>query len=337
MPNPLGKHVQWRHLTHDDVPAWATLLANAELVDKTGEHYNEGDLHEEMDDPATGTQDRIGGFVDGILAANAGVRPRADASEFMRIEGEGYVDPRWRGQGLGTEGVRWIIERSNQIHAERAPDVVAKVQLLGYPDNPGQIELIESQGFAAVNWSAGMRAQLDDGRELATSQLPAGFTLLPYDLSWSARTRAAHNVAFQDHWGSVAWDEQMWQQWVDGSKNFRPDFSWVVVDDADPEVVVAYVQSNEFDAYEANTGRREAYLSKIGVRRGYRGRGLASTLLRYAMRAYREAGYVECSLDVDTNNPTGAFGLYERAGFEVETRKTIYEIEIPASGEAGLA
>ena len=102
----------------------------------------------------------------------------------------------------------------------------------------------------------------------------------------------------------------MWQQWVDGSKNFRPDISWVVVDDADPEVVVAYVQSNEFDAYEAITGRREAYLGKIGVRRGYRGRGLASTLLRYAMRRYREAGYVESSLDVDTNNPTGAFGLY---------------------------
>ena len=331
MPNLPGEQVQWRQLTHDDVPAWNTLLANAELVDKTGEHYNEDDLHEEMDDPATGPRDRIGGFIDGVLAVNAGVRARADVSEFIRIEGEGFVDPRWRGRGLGTEGVRWILERSQEIHAERAPDVLAKVHLFGYPDNLGQIELLESHGFTPVNWSAVMRVRLDDGRELAAAQLPSGFTLLPYDLSWSAPMRAAHNAAFLDHWGFVPWDEQMWQQWIDGSKNFRPDISWVVVDDAEPEVVVAYAQSNEFDAYEAITGRREAYLGKIGVRREYRGRGLASALLRHALRSYREAGYVESSLDVDTNNPTGAFGLYERAGFAVETRMTIYQVEIPAS------
>ena len=323
--------VQWRHLTHDDVPAWATLLANAEKVDQTGEHYDRDDLREELDDPATGPRDRIGGFVDGALAVNAGVRSRADVSEFIRIEGEGFVDPRWRGQGLGTEGMRWILERSREIHTERAPGVVAKVQVYGYPDNHSQIELIESHGFTAVNWSAVMRVRLDDGRDLAAAQFPAGFTLLPYDRTWSARMRAAHNAAFLDHWGFVPWDEQMWQQWIDGSKNFRRDISWVVVDDADPEVVVAYVQSNEFDAYEAMTGRREAYLGKIGVRREYRGRGLASALLRHALLSYREAGYVESSLDVDTNNPTGAFGLYERAGFAVGKRMTIYQIEFPAS------
>ena len=243
-----------------------------------------------MDDPATGP-DRIGGFVDGVLAVNAGVRPRADASEFMRIEGEGFVDPRWRGRGLGADGVRWILERSKEIHAERAPDVVAKVQLFGYPDNPGQIELIESHGFTAVNWSAVMRVQLDDGRELAAARLPGRVhpaAVRPVVVGPDARRpqrRLPRPLGF------VAWDEQMWQQWIDGSKNFRPDISWVVVDDADPEVVVAYVQSNEFDAYEAMTGRREAYLGKIGVRREYRGRGLASALLRYALRGYRDAGY----------------------------------------------
>lgn len=329
-------NVEWRHLTHDDVPAWNTLMANAEAVDKTGEHYDEADLHEEMDDPATGPLDRIGGFHGGEMAVNAGLRPRADTSVFMRIEGEGLVDPRWRGQGLGTEGVRWIVKRGREIHAERAPSVPAKIQLLGFPNNPDQIELIESEGFTAVNWSATMRVHLDDGRDLETAEIPAGFTLHPYDETWSGRTRDAHNAAFQDHWGFVAWDATMWQQWVDGSKNFRPDVSWVLVDDAVPGVVVGYVQSNEFEAYQAMTGRREAYLAKIGVRREYRGRGLATALLGHALRAYRDAGYQESSLDVDTNNPTGAFGLYERVGYEVETRKTIYELEVAAlTGGAG--
>ncbi|MGH3588038.1 MAG: GNAT family N-acetyltransferase, partial [Pseudonocardia sp.] len=72
------------------------------------------------------------------------------------------------------------------------------------------------------------------------------------------------------------------------------------------------------------TGKREAYVGKVGTRREYRGRGLASYLLRHALVAYKEAGYDESSLDVDSENPTGALGIYERAGFVVESRWTDY-------------
>ena len=197
------------------------------------------------------------------MAVNAGVRPRSDASVFMRIEGEGFVDPRWRGQGLGTAGVRVDREAGQGDPRRAGPGGTGQgAAARAIPSNPDQVALIESRGFAAVNWSATMRVHLDDGRELPGADFPAGFSLRTYDESWSARTRDAHNAAFADHWGFVAWDAPMWQQWVDGSKNFRPAISWVVVDDAQPDVVVGYVQSNEFDAYEAMTGRREAYLGE---------------------------------------------------------------------------
>jgi ribosomal protein S18 acetylase RimI-like enzyme len=91
-------------------------------------------------------------------------------------------------------------------------------------------------------------------------------------------------------------------------------------------VVVAYIQSNEFDAYFEATGKREAYVAKVGTRREHRGRGVAGTLLRHALVRYREAGFDEASLDVDSENPTGALGIYERAGFEVESRWTNYAL-----------
>ena len=48
-------------------------------------------------------------------------------------------------------------------------------------------------------------------------------------------------------------------------------------------------------------------------------------------RTYRE-GHVssekvdEASLDVDSENPTGALGVYQRAGFQVEAKRTDYSL-----------
>jgi mycothiol synthase len=42
------------------------------------------------------------------------------------------------------------------------------------------------------------------------------------------------------------------------------------------------------------------------------------------MHAYRAAGYDEAALDVDSENPTGALGVYRRVGFTVESRWTSY-------------
>jgi mycothiol synthase len=92
------------------------------------------------------------------------------------------------------------------------------------------------------------------------------------------------------------------------------------------------VQSNEYDAYFEATGRREAYVAKVGTRREYRRRGIATTLLQHCLAACQEAGYDEASLMVDSENPTGALTVYERAGFRVESRWTDYAKRVDRAG-----
>ena len=41
----------------------------------------------------------------------------------------------------------------------------------------------------------------------------------------------------------------------------------------------------------------------------------------------RDAGYDTASLNVDTANPTGALGIYERAGFRQSYRQDAYTLE----------
>lgn len=322
--------ITWRPVTRDHIPAWNQLLARAEAVDRTGEHYNEADLAEELADPATEPANRVGGWVADTMVAFAGLMPRESVTDHWRIHAEGAVDPSHRGLGLGRQGIEWARSRTLQLQEERHPTLEARLQVTAFLDRSDQVELLDESGFTAVNWSAVMRAHLGDDAAVQHEHVswPEGHHLRTYDRSISAATLAAHNAAFLDHWGSVPWTPAMWEQWVDGTRNSRFDLSWALVPDDRPGHVVGYVLTSEFDAYEQVTGRREAYLAKIGVRREMRGRGIASGLLRHALRAYRDAGFHESSLDVDTNNPTGAFGLYERHGYRVETRTATYELRL---------
>ena len=82
--------------------------------------------------------------------------------------------------------------------------------------------------------------------------------------------------------------------------------------------------THEFEAYFDATGRREAYVAKVGVIDGAPRPRARRRAARPLPAAYAAAGYDEASLDVDSENPTGALGVYQRAGFEVETRWTNY-------------
>ena len=85
---------QWRPITHNDVPAWNALQATAEKLHATGEHYNEGDLHEELDEPEMTAEDRVGAFLGERMVAYAATRSRG-GENYVRVHGEGTVDPEY--------------------------------------------------------------------------------------------------------------------------------------------------------------------------------------------------------------------------------------------------
>jgi mycothiol synthase len=322
--SPLGK---------EHIPAWNELLAEIEKVDRTGEHYNEADLVEEIDNPDLELgKDIVGAFSGDELVGYFCVYPRPVAEDRHKIVLDGATRPDVRGQGVGSVLSHAMHRRALEAHRERHPELRAHLSLRGRSDNSAQERLMADIGLVPERWSFVMRADLAsvpaDGRE--TPRLPDGLVLRTYDESMAAAMHAAHNAAFVDHPNFTPWSDSMWEQWVTGSRSFRPKVSFVVVEEARPDAVVAYLQTSEFDAYHEQTGRREAYVGKVGTVREHRGKGLAGSLLRHALQEYHAAGYDEASLDVDSENPTGALGIYLRAGFEVESRWTDYAAEIEA-------
>ena len=62
------------------------------------------------------------------------------------------------------------------------------------------------------------------------------------------------------------------------------------------------------------------WLGSVFTRRPWRRRGLASALIGRSLALLQERGMTSAMLSVDVDNPTGALGLYEAAGFRVHDR-----------------
>jgi ribosomal protein S18 acetylase RimI-like enzyme len=83
-------------------------------------------------------------------------------------------------------------------------------------------------------------------------------------------------------------------------------------------------------------GVRRAWLEHVSVRRPWRGRGLASALIADTLRMLQARGFEDAVLGVHGENPTGAVGLYERAGFRVHRRWVLWRKPLP-NGEPRVA
>lgn len=71
--------------------------------------------------------------------------------------------------------------------------------------------------------------------------------------------------------------------------------------------------------------QHDGYLIEwLAVRRPWRQRGLGLALLLESFRRLREHGIRRASLVVDSESPTGATRLYERAGMHAERTYAVY-------------
>jgi ribosomal protein S18 acetylase RimI-like enzyme len=74
----------------------------------------------------------------------------------------------------------------------------------------------------------------------------------------------------------------------------------------------------------AEYNRKRGWTENICVRRPWRKRGLARSLIVQSLWAIKERGMTEAALGVDTENPNGALRLYESVGFRPVKRWTTY-------------
>jgi ribosomal protein S18 acetylase RimI-like enzyme len=240
---------------------------------------------------------------DGRVIANAAFGVHGDAANNRGVVLE-------TGRGIGTE----IVERGEAFARAEG----AKKILTGFPEpDSAARELFESRGYREVRRFYEMAIELTE--EPAPPVLPDGLVVDGVRDDEYEAFHSALNEAFAEHW---EWHATPFDEWLERRQGQHRDEHgpvWFVVRNGDE---LAAVTRNDADV--AGGG----YVGAIGVRPAWRGRGLGKALLQQTFAEFWRRGTTRVTLGVDSQNATGAVGLYESVGMYVEKCGVAFEKEL---------
>lgn len=351
LPEITAGSLSWRPATIDDT-ARLTALNNT-MAEADGAPYREteAETREELGAAWRDLEhDTLLGFdAEGELRAAALVSTAPGDVTTIRAFVFGGVHPSRRGEGIGREVLAWQLARARQVLAASGKALPARIAAYAEDDDPAsKHRLYLHAGFEPRRYFSDLKRPLQGGAPaIPEVELTGSLRLVPFSADVDDATRLAHNDAFRDHWGS---QPQTMEQWTNGRSEFAPEWSYVVVDDepdldalladertdddtraalqAGQPLVVAYALNSRFAADFEVRGYSFGYTGLLGTRRAHRGRKAAVAALAASMRAFADAGMDAAVLDVDTENPSGAQGLYASLGYTKEHGSTMYSIEL---------
>ncbi|MFH2103951.1 MAG: GNAT family N-acetyltransferase [Chloroflexota bacterium] len=230
----------------------------------------------------------------------------------------GFLHPHWRHQGISAVMWQYGERRAREIASGHPVDIPKFLQSEPFDSEMDMVALLKSRSYAPVRYETYMRRDLSE--PFPEAPMPAGLETRPVLEAHVGPIYHASNEAFRDHWGARDMTEEEHRNWM-AAPTFKPEL-WMVGWDGDEiaGVVHNFVDENENKEYQ----RQRGYTEGICVRKPWRKRGLARSLLVQSMMMFKEMGMTETALSVDSQNLSGAFRLYEGVGYRKIKQQTIY-------------
>lgn len=227
-----------------------------------------------------------------LVAANDG-----SILGFLHLEAHVIaVRPDVRRRGIGSGLVR---------AAEQTLTAKGQRLLLWLPDeNPGAAAFCAAIGYR--HHSSLWQMRLATIADVTSPEMPAGFELVSVDRVRVEEYVALFNEAFASHPTPLSVTPKL-VRWVHERPEFDPS-SIGVLRTRDGHELVGFCRIRLHGKDEPGE------IALIGVRPGWRGRGLGRWLLQWGLAQLSAGGYPGAGLSVESENDD-ALALYERAGF----------------------
>ncbi|HEY7349225.1 MAG TPA: GNAT family N-acetyltransferase [Ktedonobacterales bacterium] len=233
----------------------------------------------------------------------------------------GWTHPEYCGQGIGTYLLRLVEARAIQQIPAAPPRARISIKSVSISHkNDAARLLVEQEGYRLARHVWEMMIEMDSAPP--ASAWPEGMTIRTFIPDQDLHpVYAAIEEAFQDHWNHTPTPLEDWEQRVK-RKGFDPTL-WFLALDGKEIAGAALCRSDS----------GTALVGQLAVRRPWRRQGLGMALLRHAFGEFYRRGKHQVILTVDSQNPTGATRLYERAGMRVIWQYDTYEKELrPGTG-----
>ena len=229
---------------------------------------------------------------------------------------DGYVHPKFRGNGIGTALLCTLDERARREMQLAEPDLRVYIRAGTNAADRLVRAMFEGEGYQTIRYHWMMEVNLAEAPQV--KPFPNGIELRPFEKeAQDYLVFQAENEAFQDHWGNVPAMYGNWKLRKLGREEFDPAL-WHIAWDGDQ--IAGYAQTR----FRNGIG----WIGNLGVRRPWRKRGLGEALLLHSFNEFYKRGTTRIGLGVDASNPTGATRLYEKVGMKVMVEDVIYEKEL---------
>ncbi len=310
LPSPPAlENVEWRPAVHGDAAAIARLEESCFAVDHTYREV-EAEVLERFVDPGvdSGADSWLGVTWTGEVVASVWTFVPPTTGTKWRGFGSIHVHPDWRSDEVIDYTIDWWTARL----AQRLEPLDASLpKMLWYPEYAHRKDMIQrflARGHVISRYFDELIRDLSDPIE--PHPMPIGIDVVPADEAAAGDELAVHNEAFRDHWGSQPFTQERWDLFR--NEFYLPDASWVAYDQGVP---IAHIMCATWPHDYADRGFSHAWIDGIGVVRSHRRTGVASALITLAMERFRDVGLEYAMLEADSENPTGAYRVYERLGF----------------------
>lgn len=240
---------------------------------------------------------------DGELRAGGMLIARGDVPDLW-----GVVRPDEVGRGLGSALIELGEARA------RARDA-GGLRIGTFAENARAVKLFTNRGYRDVRHYYTMHIKL---KQAPVPSWPDSMRVERFRTEDARAFYDALTDAFADEW---AWAPMEYDEWY--RLRIEADDSdtslWFLVREGDEIAAVVRNDPNLFGG---------GWVGAIGVRAPWRRRGIGLALLQHTFAEFHERGIKDVRLGVDTQNPSGATRLYERAGMSIEAEDVIYEREL---------
>ncbi|WP_228974413.1 GNAT family N-acetyltransferase [Streptomyces sp. DH12] len=247
-----------------------------------------------------------------------------DESQGERVDADHYVLP---GHEAAGERLLALAEAraADRARANGASRAVVHLHLNAEPTT--DLDMMARRGWRRVRRYHVMTRPLPaSGPGLEASEPPAGLELR--DCRDEPDRRRAHALiqeTFAEHFDHQPRTYEQWLDDIGGGDRVDWSLVWIASVGAEDAAVL----------FSRDDRRSMAWIGNIGVRRSFRGRGVAGYLLRHAFAVYAGRGRDTIGLGVDTQNETGALRLYQAHGMDTHYAVDTWEVVLPAGVAVG--
>ena len=231
----------------------------------------------------------------------------------------GGVLPEFRQHGVGAKLMTWAIQHGESLLQSTGRTLPKYLRANISQQNESAARLFRHFGMKAVRFEEDL---IRDLTNLPKIDADPKYAVVPWDSARNEEARIVKNLAFQDHWGSTPSSSEHWLQMVNGS-TARLDHSFFAVNQQ--QEIVGLLLTHRYESDDDLLGKRIGWVDKLATLTEHRKQSIAKNLITHALHSYTEDGLTHAALSVDTQNPTGAYGLYASLGFELYRGTVTYE------------